>query len=63
MPEKQPPRWWQPWVRDMILLAAGLAGVAHETVVEKGERPSLLLLFGAMMALPVYLRRNGASHD
>lgn len=55
-----------PVYRDMILFFAGLAGVAHETLLTSGasERPTLLLLFGAMMGLPVVLRaderrRNG----
>ena len=45
--------------RVVVLFAAGLAGVLHETFVSNGERPSLLILYGAMMGLPIYLRKNG----
>jgi len=45
--------------RDTALLAGGLLGVFHETVIQNGQRPSLLVLFAAMMGLPLYLRRNG----
>lgn len=45
--------------RDVVLMAAGLAGVAHETVIYQGERPSLLILFAAMLGLPALLRKNG----
>lgn len=43
----------------MVLFVSGLLGVAHETLVTHGERPSLLILFAAMMGLPLVLRRNG----
>jgi len=45
--------------RDIVLFTAGLMGVIHETVFNDGERPTLLLLFAAMMGLPLVLRRNG----
>lgn len=45
--------------RDVVLLTAGLAGIAHETIVYPGERPSLLILFAAMCGLPALLRKNG----
>jgi hypothetical protein len=45
--------------RDAILFFAGLAGVIHETLFAVTDRPDLLLLFAAMMGLPLYLRRNG----
>ena len=54
-------RW--PITRDIILFFAGLAGVLHETVLRSAERPTLLILFAAMMGLPIVLnadqRRNG----
>jgi hypothetical protein len=49
-------RW--PLIRDGILFFAGLAGVAHETVVLQIERPALLFLFGAMLGLPAFLSRG-----
>lgn len=52
-----------PRVRDIALFVAGIAGIAHETLLEKAERPTLLLLFAAMAGLPTFLRadekRNG----
>jgi hypothetical protein len=56
---KQPdlkPRW--PFVRDVLLFFAGLGGVAHELLLTNSERPTLLLLFGAMMGLPLFLRAD-----
>lgn len=51
-----------PVIRDLTLFVGGLAGVAHETLIVQVERPTLLLLFAAMMGLPMFLRadeRNG----
>ena len=55
------PRSRRHWriTRDAVLFTVGLLGVAHETLVYQGERPSLLILFAAMMGLPLVLRRNG----
>lgn len=44
--------------RDAILFLGGLAGVFHETVLATVERPTLLILFAAMMGLPAFLRSN-----
>ena len=41
--------------RNLALFAAGLAGVFHETVLTTAERPTLLILFAAMMGLPAFL--------
>lgn len=49
--------------RHAILFVAGLGGVLHETLFTSAERPTLLILFAAMMGLPVVMsadqRRNG----
>jgi hypothetical protein len=56
-------------VRNVVLFCAGLAGVAYETLVSRGERPTLLLLFAAMMGLPAFLfeddrrRERGGDRD
>lgn len=47
-------RW--PLIRDVGLFVGGVAGVAHETLLSKMERPTLLILFAAMMGLPAFLR-------
>jgi hypothetical protein len=36
----------------------GLAGIGFETLVQGGERPTLLVLFGAMVGLPAFLRSD-----
>lgn len=45
--------------RDIVLFTVGLLGVVHEMIFTPGERPSLLILFAAMMGLPLVLRKNG----
>lgn len=50
------PKW--PFLRDILLFASGLGGVAHETIVSTADRPTLLLLFAAMMGLPAFLRQD-----
>ena len=47
------------FTRDTILFVSVLAGVAYETFFENSDRPSLIILFAAMMGLPLYLRKNG----
>ena len=42
-------------IRSGILFIGGLAGIGWETLVEQGERPTLLLLFAAMIGLPAFL--------
>lgn len=53
---------WGHW-KDTVLFLGGLGGVIHETVVSGVDRPSLLVMFAAMMGLPAFLgadrRRNG----
>lgn len=53
-----------PRLRDILLFTGGAAGVIHETVLRNGpERPTLLILFAAMLGLPAFLAgdrdRNG----
>ena len=47
---------WPSLTRDAVLFIAGIAGIAHETIAVKVERPALLILFGAMVGLPAFLR-------
>lgn len=45
--------------RDSILFVAGLFGIAYETLGPSGgERPTLLILFSAMVGLPAFLRSD-----
>lgn len=39
----------------MILFLGGLAGTVHETLLVQNDRPTLLILFAAMMGLPAFL--------
>jgi hypothetical protein len=50
-------------IRTGVLFAAGIAGVAYETLVNQTDRPTLLILFGAMMGLPLFLRADEAVRD
>lgn len=52
---------WQN-TRDVILFFGGLAGVFNETVLTSTERPTLLILFAAMMGLPAFLRSDDKNH-
>lgn len=45
-------------MRDVVLFFSGLAGVFYETVLSVSERPTLLLMFAAMMGLPAFLRTD-----
>lgn len=44
-----------PQIRDIGLFVGGMAGVVHETLITGQERPTLLILFAAMMGLPAFL--------
>jgi len=48
---------WQK-LRDIFLFVGGISGVFHETVLSNAERPTLLILFAAMMGLPAFLRQD-----
>lgn len=52
-------RW--PLIRDLALFAGGMLGVLHETLWAASERPTLLILFAAMMGLPAFLRQEDDS--
>lgn len=45
-----------PIFRDVLLFFGGMAGVVHETLLSKADRPTLLILFAAMMGLPAFLQ-------
>lgn len=51
-------RWKLRLSRDAVLFVSGLVGIAHETFVSELERPGLLVLFGAMVGLPAFLRSD-----
>lgn len=45
-------------LRDIFLFLGGMVGVGHETLIATAERPTLLILFAAMMGLPAFLRQG-----
>jgi len=51
-------RQWWPQVRDIVLFAVGVAGIIHETLMAKADRPNLLILFGVLVGAPL-LTRDG----
>lgn len=44
--------------RDGILFLSGLIGIGYETVISQTDRPTLLLLFAAMIGLPAFLNKD-----
>lgn len=68
MTQRRVPKWL---TRDFVLFVAGLSGITYETVWDKTDRPTLLVLFGAMVGLPALLhvdesrakRRTPATRD
>lgn len=46
------------WTRDGVLRIVGILGIIHETLITKGERPSLLILFGGMVGLPSFFNKD-----
>jgi hypothetical protein len=53
-------RWrWPAITRDTVLFVFGLGGIVHEAFIRSGDtRPEFLMLFAAMVGLPVALRRD-----
>lgn len=53
-----------PLVREVLLCICGLAGVAYEAIIQKAERPTLLLTYMGMMGLsavaPMVRLKNGS---
>ena len=47
--------------RDTILFGFGLSGIVYETILSHTDRPTLLVLFGACIGLPVFLRTDEKS--
>jgi len=57
-PRKRYKAWSFPLIRDIVLFIAGLAGLAYETIFTTIDRPTLLLLYAAMLGLPAFLQAN-----
>lgn len=52
---------WPRVTRDGVIFVAGLAGLFHETVLSKGERPTLIFACMAMIGLPAFLHADERS--
>jgi hypothetical protein len=52
-----------PFFRDALLFLGGLGGVAHETLLTHSDRPTLLILFAAMMGLPAFFQPSIRPRD
>lgn len=46
------------FTRDGALFLCGLVGIGYETAISKTDRPTLLLLFAAMIGLPAFLNKD-----
>lgn len=52
---------WRPTflqIRSAVLFAGGMAGVAYVTLLDNTDRPTLLILFAAMLGLPLFLHSD-----
>jgi hypothetical protein len=49
--------------RDGTLFILGLFGIAHQTLIAESDRPTLLLLFAAMIGLPAFLNKDERSQE
>ena len=52
-------------IRGALVFAAGLAGLAYETLIDKQRSPELILGFIAMLGLPAFdwIDRRGSGRD
>jgi hypothetical protein len=46
--------------RDGIMFLLGIAGIIYETIADNGDKPTLLVLFGAMIGLPAFLHADSS---
>lgn len=49
--------------RDLTIFLVGLGGIVHETLFTHEDRPTLLILFAAMIGLPAFLRLDEKRSD
>ena len=52
---------WRPTflqIRSAALFVGGMAGVAYVTLIDNTDRPTLLILFAAMLGLPLFLHND-----
>jgi hypothetical protein len=66
-PRKKKPvrrkRWKIRLTRDLTIFLVGLGGIVHEAFFTHEDRPTLLILFAAMIGLPAFLRLDEKRSD
>jgi hypothetical protein len=45
-------------LRSIALFVVGLGGIVYEITIDHGDRPTLLILLGAMVGLPAFLKTD-----
>ena len=50
-------------LRDSIIFGVGIFGILYETIIEKVDRPTLVVLFAGMVGLPAFLRGDDFFND
>jgi hypothetical protein len=45
-------------LRSITLFVVGLVGIGYEVVIDHADRPTILILLGAMVGLPAFLRTD-----
>jgi hypothetical protein len=57
--EKKGRPWWRKLfakaTRDVVIFSTGIVGIVHEIFFANTDRPTLIILFGAMIGLPAFL--------
>jgi hypothetical protein len=48
--------WHIRLTRDLVIFGTGILGILHEVFLSTSDRPTLIILFGAMIGLPAFLR-------
>jgi hypothetical protein len=49
-------KWHIRLSRDVVIFVIGIVGILHEIFLSVTDRPYLIILFGAMIGLPAFLR-------
>jgi predicted membrane channel-forming protein YqfA (hemolysin III family) len=49
-------RWHLRLSRDVVIFGIGIIGILHEIFWSTSDRPTLIILFAAMIGLPAFLR-------
>lgn len=49
-------KWHLRLSRDVVIFGIGIVGIVHEIFWSNSDRPTLLILFAAMIGLPAFLR-------